>query len=417
MENQVPEPVWSVSDVNRAVKEMIETGFRPFWMSGEVGSLLLHRSGHAYFSLKDEKSQIRVCYFGGADELRRLGVANGSLVEIRGGLSVYEVRGEYQFNCRQIRLSGPGDLFRWFELLKRKLAEEGLFDAARKRPSPRMPGRIGVVTSPNGAAIRDFLNVVTRRFSGLEIKIFPARVQGEGTAESVASGVEFFNRTGIVDVIVVTRGGGSMEDLWGFNEEILARSIAASSIPVISAVGHEIDTTICDFVADLRVPTPSAAAELVVASRTELETHLVQLKKQLGHLIELAISRCRERLNRCAEKLRSPEKQLRSFTQHLDDLDIRMLQAISGKMHAGNLRLEQLSGKLSALDPLRQLKNGYVFVSDPENGKPVKSSLGIRSGTALRLAFADGKLDVVASSGKPGKKNAPPVREVQDELF
>ena len=266
--------IWSVSDVNHAVREIVEGALLPFWMAGEVGSLTLHRSGHAYFTMKDAKSQIRAVYFGGAAACTRLGIANGSMIEAFGNLSVYEVRGEYQFGIRQLRPAGVGDLRMRFEELKRRLAAEGLFDQERKRPIPKLPGRIGVVTSPSGAAIRDFLQIINRRFPNVNVRIYPCAVQGAGAAEQVARGVEFFNRTDGADVIVVTRGGGSMEDLWPFNEEILARAVASSRIPVVSAVGHEIDFSICDFAADLRVPTPSAAAELVIGRREEMVREL-----------------------------------------------------------------------------------------------------------------------------------------------
>ena len=416
MENGRQEPIWSVSEVNRAVREMVETGFSPFWVSGEVGSLLLHRSGHAYFSLKDERAQLRVCWFGGAAEMRRLQVANGSLVEAYGALSVYETKGEYQFNCRQLRLAGRGELFRKFEELKQRLAAEGLFRAERKRPIPNLPEKIGVVTSPNGAAIRDFLNIVLRRFAGLSIKIYPAQVQGEGTAASVSSGIEFFNRAGNVDVIVVTRGGGSMEDLWGFNEETLVRAVASSRIPVISAVGHEIDTTLCDFAADLRVPTPSAAAELVISSRSEIETRLAQLTKMMSQTIELTLSRGRTALENLARRLREPEKQLRNLNQKLDELDAHLLQAITARQHDARLQLEQAASHLSALNPRRQLENGYVFAAEADSGKPLKSSK-VRAGVRLRLTFADGDLDALSLSRRRSLADLETPAAETDELF
>ena len=261
MENT--EQIWSVSDVNRAVREIVEGSLLPFWLRGEVGSLVIHRSGHVYFTIKDTRSQMRGVFFGGAAACTKLGVANGTLIEAFGNLTVYEVRGEYQFSARQLRLAGIGDLQLRFEAVKNKLAAEGLFDPGRKRPIPVLPRRIGVVTSPSGAAIRDFLQIINRRFPNVNVRIYPCAVQGAGAAEQVARGVDFFSRTRGADVVVVTRGGGSMEDLWPFNEEVVARAVAACSVPVISAVGHEIDFTICDFAADLRVPTPSAAAELV----------------------------------------------------------------------------------------------------------------------------------------------------------
>ena len=264
------EMIWEVSDVNRNVRDIIEGTFLPFWIRGEVGSLTLHRAGHAYLTLKDKSSQLRAVGFNCVKKCQELGVVNGTTIEAFGNLTVYEPRGEYQFSIRQMRIAGMGSLQQRFEETKRKLAAEGLFDPARKRPIPALPRRIGVITSPDGAAIRDFLQIITRRFPNVNVRIYPAAVQGEKAAAQVAKGVEFFNRTGGADVLVITRGGGSMEDLWPFNEEFLARAVAASEIPVISAIGHEIDFSICDFAADLRAPTPSAAAELVIGRQEVL---------------------------------------------------------------------------------------------------------------------------------------------------
>ena len=332
--------IWSVSDVNHAVREIVEGALLPFWMAGEVGSLTLHRSGHAYFTMKDAKSQIRAVYFGGAAACTRLGIANGSMIEAFGNLSVYEVRGEYQFGIRQLRPAGVGDLRMRFEELKRRLAAEGLFDQERKRPIPKLPGRIGVVTSPSGAAIRDFLQIINRRFPNVNVRIYPCAVQGAGAAEQVARGVEFFNRTDGADVIVVTRGGGSMEDLWPFNEEILARAVASSRIPVVSAVGHEIDFSICDFAADLRVPTPSAAAELVIGRREEMVRELDRSEKDMRYALESALSQARARLDRAAGSFvfREPAHLVRMRRQQLDELDTRLgtaAERFHGQFRAG----------------------------------------------------------------------------------
>ncbi len=411
MQNDSPkEPVWSVSDVNRAMREMVENGFRSFWVTGEVGSLLLHRSGHAYFTLKDDKSQLRACWFGGVNEMRRLNVANGTRIETRGNLSVYETRGEYQFNCREVRIAGVGDLHRKFEELAKRLAAEGLFAPERKKPIPRMPECIGVVTSSNGAAVRDFLNIVNRRFSGLHIKIYPCQVQGAGAAETIARGVEFFNRAANVDVIVVTRGGGSMEDLWCFNEERVARAVAASRIPVISAVGHEIDTTICDFAADLRVPTPSAAAELVTSDRMETEKQLEHLENAVKRSIALAVSSRKAYLGELIRRFREPERRISNLKQQLDELDIRSSRSITSFLHNNLLKLEKTSAKLEAINPAKMLNNGYVFVSDTATGMPVKSSRQ-KPGTRLTLTFADGQLQVTTENKKQDNNI------IQGELF
>ena len=392
---QQNEPVWSVSAVNRALRETIEGAFMPFWMGGEAGSVTLHRSGHAYLQIKDDKSQIRACYFGGAAECRKLGIDNGSLVEVWGNLSVYEVRGEYQFNIKKIRLAGIGALQQRFEELKRKLEAEGLFDPAVKKPLPLLPRSIGVVSSPTGAAIRDFLQIINRRFPDVNIKIFPALVQGAQASRQVAAGVDFFNRTRNVDVIVVTRGGGSMEDLWPFNEEILARAIARSNIPVISAVGHEIDFTICDFVADLRVPTPSAAAELVIGRREEFITRLERAAKDLSAVLKLRISKLRNAVERLSGSpvFHEPRRLLDIKRQYLDELDMRMSHAAQNFKNQLEHRLERAANALNTLNPRSQLERGYVMAFDPASGKVVTSSK-VAAGTELELHFADGKLKV-----------------------
>ena len=389
------EPVWSVSAVNRAVKETLEGAFMPFWMGGEIGSLLIHRSGHVYFQMKDEKSQIKVCWFGGAAQCRALGVENGSVVEVFGNLSVYDVRGEYQFTVKKLRLAGIGTLQQRFEELKRKLEAEGLFDPARKKAIPMMPRKIGVVSSPSGAAIRDFLQIILRRFPNVEIKIFPAQVQGNGAVEELTAGVEFFNRPGQADVIVVTRGGGSMEDLWCFNEELLARSIAASTVPVISAVGHEIDFTICDFVSDLRVPTPSAAAELVIGRFDEISGRLDRAQKDMCNTLTGSCQRAVMRLDKLAGRLDfyAPDRQLDRYKQYLDEVELRLESLLTIRHSLAVRKLDNLATALSALDPSRQLERGYAMVFQAD-GKTLVTSSKQPSGSSLNVRFADGTLEV-----------------------
>ncbi len=388
--------IWSVSDVNRAVREIVEGALLPFWMSGEIGSLTLHRSGHAYFTMKDAKSQLRAVYFGGAAVCTRLGVANGSLVEAFGNLTVYEVRGEYQFGIKQLRLAGVGGLQQRFEELRRRLAAEGLFDPEKKKPIPLLPRRIGVVTSPSGAAVRDFLQIINRRFPNVNVRIYPCAVQGAGAAEQVARGVEFFNRSDGADVIVVTRGGGSMEDLWPFNEEVLARAVAASRIPVVSAVGHEIDFTICDFAADLRVPTPSAAAELVIGRREEMLRGLERSEKDMRYALDSALAQVKARLDRAAGSFvfREPAHLVRMRRQQLDELDTRLTTAAERIHTRFRSRLERLESTLSALDPRRQLERGYAILFDPAKEKPVTSISAVTPGTPLVAQLSDGNLNL-----------------------
>ena len=386
--------VWSVSQVNAFIRETIEGAFNPFWISGEIGNLLIHRSGHVYFTLKDANSQIKGCWFGGADQAQKLRLNNGTLVEAFGKLGVYEIRGEYHMNIRQVRLAGIGELVRQFEELKRKLDSEGLFAPDRKRPIPTLPRRIGVITSPTGAAIRDFLQIINRRFPNVHVTIYPAQVQGSAAAAETAAGVEFFNRTSAADVIVITRGGGSMEDLWPFNSEHLARCVAASRIPVISAIGHEIDYTICDFVADLRAPTPSAAAELVIGRRAEFADSVDRLAKDMQQCVMMRLQENRYRLDRAAGSyvFREPLRMIEQRQQYLDELEFKMKKSCDFALDRAEAALERVAVALKILNPGKVLERGYAFVTD-SSGKVITSS-NQPAGSRLDLHFADGILPV-----------------------
>ncbi|MBV8808357.1 MAG: exodeoxyribonuclease VII large subunit, partial [Acidobacteriaceae bacterium] len=266
--------IFQVKELNAAVQNLFEVEFRNIWVLGEISGCRVAGSGHTYFSLKDEESQVRCALFKGSARFARFRPQDGLWVLARGSLEVYEARGEYQLIVDRLEPQGAGALQLAFEQLKKKLAAEGLFDAERKRPLPKLPQRIGVVTSPAGAVIRDILQVLERRFQGIQVRIFPAQVQGEGSVEQVCAGVEHFSERKWADVVIIARGGGSLEDLWAFNEEQVARAIAASQVPVISAIGHETDFTIADFVADRRAPTPSAAAEIVIRTRDSVEEQI-----------------------------------------------------------------------------------------------------------------------------------------------
>src|ERR1700690_724364 len=282
--NLIPERrVWKVSELTDRIRDLLETAFPDVWVEGEVSNCNAGKSGHLYFPLKDARASIRcVCF---RDQVRGLKFRpeEGLHVTVRGGLSVYDVRGEYQIYVTNIEPGGLGALQLAFEQLKKRLQDEGLFDQARKKPLPVLPLCIGVVTSPTGAAIRDILRVLKRRFPNAQVSLYPVKVQGAGSAVEIVQALRHFNQTKTVDVLILTRGGRSLEDLWAFNEEILARAIFASQIPVITGVGHETDFTIADFVADLRAPTPSAAAEIVVKSRQEFERHIAEYHRQIAH--------------------------------------------------------------------------------------------------------------------------------------
>ena len=410
--------IWRIGEINSAVKELVENSLLPLWVQAEVGTLNIHQSGHVYMTLKDQRSQLRAVFFNGAGPARQIRLKVGDQVEVFGKLTVYEVRGEYQLSIRQIRPLGLGDLQRRFEELKRKLETEGLFEANRKKAIPLLPESIALVSSPGGAAIRDFLQIIERRFPNIHIQIYPTPVQGHGAERNLAAGIDFFNRAGNADVIVVTRGGGSMEDLWPFNEEILARAVAASEIPVISAIGHEIDFTICDFVADMRVPTPSAAAELVVGRREEFEKHLKRSEKDLKSSLQFRLQEVKNRLKLASGShvFREPIHVVRQKQQYLDDLmknlsislertlrdnDLR-LQLVAGKlknyshnyfclMHS---KLDGIIGRLDALGPQNVLKRGFAILRDSETKETITDHNQI-SGRELEATLSDGTIDLV----------------------
>ena len=359
------EVIWSITEVNNAVRELVENSLMPFWLQGEVGTLNVYSSGHVYLTLKDLKCQIKCTFFNGAVKARAMNLAVGSAVEAYGKLSVYTQRGEYQFNIKDLRIAGGGTLQQQFEDIKKRLSEEGLFDQSRKLPLPDFPRTAGVITSADGAAIRDFVNIASRRAPYLNIKIYPAVVQGSGCAESVMKGIEFFHRPGNeVDVLVITRGGGSMEDLWGFNSELLARRIAASKIPVISAIGHEIDFTIADFVASLRAPTPSAAAELVAPEADALRQTLEQKKNAMQRILDLTLMRWKNRLERAAASkvFYDPEYVLQSYFQKVDELSCELQRVWEKRLQNESGRLSLAKTKLEAMDPSAVLNRGFAIL-------------------------------------------------------
>ena len=410
--------IWKIGEINSAIKELVENSLMPIWVQAEVGTLNIHQSGHVYMTLKDQRSQLRAVFFNGAGPARQMHLKVGDQVEVFGKLTVYEVRGEYQLSIRQIRPLGLGDLQRRFEELKRKLESEGLFEPERKKSIPLLPETIALVTSPGGAAIRDFLQIIERRFPNVHIQIYPTPVQGQGAERNIAAGIEFFNRAGKADVIVVTRGGGSMEDLWPFNEEILARAVAASEIPVISAVGHEIDFTICDFVSDMRVPTPSAAAELVVGRREEFEKHLQRSEKDLKSSLQFVLQEAKSRLKLASEShvFREPIHIVRQKQQYLDELmksanislertlhdnDLR-LQLVAGKLKSNShnyfrlmhSQLNGLIGKLDALGPQNVLNRGFAILRDSETNETITDH-NQKSGKELQATVSKGTIDLV----------------------
>ena len=348
--------VWKVSELTEQIRGLLEGEFPDVWVEGEVSNFHSAQSGHLYFTLKDPRAQIRcVCF---RDQVRGLKFRpqDGLHVTVRGSLGVYDLRGEYQMYVSHIEPVGLGALQLAFEQLKKRLAEEGLFDASRKKPLPILPRRIGVVTSPTGAAIRDIVRVLTRRFPNAHLMLYPVKVQGEGAALEIVEALRHFNRAKIADVLIVTRGGGSLEDLWAFNEEIVARAIAASLIPIIAGVGHETDFTIADFVADHRASTPSAAAEIVVKSRQEFEHHIAETQRQLVHHLRNLLSDRRHRVRdlQTHRGFRQMELLLRRQRQHVDELSTSLAMGLRLRLAATRQRLTTAGTRIAGLDLRRR---------------------------------------------------------------
>jgi len=321
-------PIYTVTQLTTEIKNLLERNFEYIWVEGEISNLRIPTSGHIYFTLKDETAQIRAVMFRLQSRLLKFEPVDGLQVISYGRISVYEPRGEYQLIVDYLEPKGLGALQLAFEQLKEKLAQEGLFDPAHKKPIPRLPQRIGIVTSPTGAAIRDMLKIIERRYANVHIFIYPVRVQGPGAAQEIAQAIKELNEWPSIDVIIVGRGGGSLEDLWAFNEEVVARAIFSSRVPVISAVGHEIDYTIADFVADLRAPTPSAAAELVVQEKIELIEGLTNLNNRLFHNFRSLLEIKKEKWQSLLFRLTDPRKRLSDQRLRIDDLSHRLFKGI-----------------------------------------------------------------------------------------
>jgi exodeoxyribonuclease VII large subunit len=348
-------PIYTVSQLTAEIRTFLEQNFEHLWVEGEISNLRLPGSGHLYFTLKDESAQLRAVMFRLQNRLLKFEPEDGLQVVCYGRLTVYEPRGEYQIVLDHMEPKGLGALQLAFEQLKERLSKEGLFDPAHKKPMPHLPQRIGIVTSPTGAAIRDILRVIDRRFANVHIIIYPVRVQGEGASQEIAKAIEELNRWPGMDVIIVGRGGGSLEDLWAFNEEAVARAIFRSQIPIISAVGHEVDFTIADFVADLRAPTPSAAAELVVRNKVELIQSLESLGRRLHNAGRTILENRQERLSSLIHRLVDPRKRLSDVRLRLDDLCARLANSIRHSLSRKQDRLNSKWDGLIHLYPGRQV--------------------------------------------------------------
>ncbi len=428
---------WSVSELNGIARSILETELADVWVEGELGNIARPASGHIYFTLKDDRAQIRCAMFRNRGRFLRFEPETGMRVKVNGRVSLYEPRGDYQLIVQTIEPAGEGALQQAFEKLKRKLFEEGLFDDALKKPLPGYPSTIGIVTSPSGAAIRDILQILQRRYPLATIVIYPVQVQGDAAAAQIVAAIEAANARNEVDLLIVSRGGGSLEDLWPFNDERVARAIHASALPVVSAIGHEIDFTITDFVADVRAPTPSAAAELVSPDSAELEHRLSATRYHLTSRIKQRLANLRSQLENLRQRLsrHSPMALQQQQTQRLDELaqrleraiDLRLdqmrarltaletlltaltpvrrltavrerllhkrhrlRQSVRFRLETKRGRLQQLGNALRHLDPGQVLERGYVIVRDSDTGRIISRAHELGTGDPVDLQFRDG---------------------------
>jgi len=438
--------IFSISELSREIKDLLERQYKDVWVTGEVSNFRPAASGHLYFTLKDATAQLRAVCFRNQARYLKFKPQDGIAVIARGHLSVYEARGEYQLYVDYLEPAGLGALQLAFEQLKQKLAAEGLFETARKKPLPVLPRTIGAVTSPTGAVIRDILRVLRRRFRNMNVLLYPVKVQGEGAAEEIVEGLKYFNREQNAEVIIVARGGGSLEDLWAFNEEVVARAIAASGIPVISAVGHETDFTIADFVADLRAPTPSAAAELVVHRKQDFIAELENRARHMAQMIRLQLSEARQRLTelrmhhafqtvatRIAERAQQVDDGVasldRSMRSRLNDARQEWLRASAGVVRydfrrllglkraalddrwgrfdfafrrfltVRQTRLAHVEAILKERNPLALLQRGYSVTRDAA-GKIVRDAEAVTLGSDILIRLARGELEATIKGRK-----------------
>lgn len=388
-ENGSTKDILTVSEVNRQIAATLEGSFPALWIRGELSNFVAHASGHWYFSLKEADSQIRGVMFRGYNQQLPFIPENGQEVLVRGKVSAYIPRGVYQINCNMMEQAGIGQLQKDFEEIKNRLKAEGLFDSIRKKPLPLLPKHIGVITSPQGAALQDILNILSRRFKGAKVTLIPALVQGAEAPRSLIHALKQAEGLPDLSVLIIGRGGGSQEDLWAFNNEDLARAVAASPVPTISAVGHEIDFTICDFVADLRAPTPSAAAELVVQNGADLLERLEKLKSQLLRGFRFHLVFFKEKVSSLQKQLPFPERLLQQFSQRLDELREQLKSAAWHNLEVLSHRTEALEKVLKSLNPRQVMERGFSIVTD-KNQKIIRSAKALGCGDTVRIEFLKG---------------------------
>jgi exodeoxyribonuclease VII large subunit len=403
----IGEAALSVSDLTAQIKGLLEGSFPQVWVAGEISNCSRPQSGHWYFSLKDERAQIRAVMWRSTAARLKFELQDGLEVTCRGALDVYPPRGSYQLVVDQVLPKGVGALELALRKLQEKLAAEGLFDASRKRPLPKFPRRIGVVTSPTGAAIRDFLEVLRRRWHGSRVLIIPARVQGDGAAAEITESIRSANRLRPeLDVLVLCRGGGSLEDLWAFNEEPVVRAIAASRVPTVTAIGHEIDVTLADLAADVRALTPSEAAERVLPAQADVLVSVGRYRQRLQIAIARRLERAQARWEALAARrpFRRPFDLLRDLDRHLDELSVRGRRAICQQHRLERDRVARLAGKLQTLSPLAVLGRGYSITQKEATGEVIRDAHNVILGERLVSRFLDGRatsrVEEVDSNGK-----------------
>lgn len=437
------EPILTVSALNQTVSRLLEKSFTSIWVSGEISNFTRATSGHWYFTLKDENAQVRAVMFRGRTQALRFNVQNGDKIEARASVTLYSARGEYQLNIETIRKAGTGNLFEAFLRLKEKLAKEGLFDPEKKRPMPFFPKTVGIITSPQAAALRDVLTTLSRRAPHIKIILYPSPVQGDGAAEKLTQAVEKASARAETDVLIICRGGGSIEDLWSFNEEVLARAIYTCTIPVISGVGHETDTTITDFVADLRAPTPTGAAEIVTRPQTEWLKLIQRQAQDLQIAMERMMAAARQNVDIASRSLISPaayvqrEKiRLNALNDRLSNANERKITDIKNQLSHLNTRLKgktpntaayytlvqtaqkqletqfhahllyyrqkitSFQTQLELLNPQRTLQRGYAIITD-KRGKPIRSPAKLPLRDNVTIQLAEGKAQVKFASIQP----------------
>ncbi len=392
--------ILTVSELNRLANQVLTQSFPLFWVSGEVSNLTRAASGHWYFSLKDAGAQVRCVMFKGRNSYLDWAPKEGDKVEARCTVTLYEARGDFQLTIEFLQRAGLGVLFEAFEKLKAKLQSEGLFDAAIKKPLPAHPKQIGIVTSPDAAALRDVLTTLKRRMPSIPVIIYPTPVQGKGAAILIADAIQLANERAECDVLIICRGGGSIEDLWQFNEEIVARAIAECTMPTISGVGHETDFTICDFVADIRAATPTAAAELVTPTRENRLNAVKQLSQQLARTLQYQLNQRSQALDYMARRLISPLQQIEQQKVQLTQITYRLNTAINQQLQSKQHNVLRLSQNLTHLNPQAVLTRGYAFVQN-KMGTIIASSQQLQSGDAVTLTFGIGAAEATIDKTSP----------------